>query len=250
MKHLMTVRVTLLLWGTLSTVSAVQAQVIHRCEADGRISYQAQPCEPAPVGAGGSRAPGFRNPEFRAIESGSTGFRAAEGSDPAVTRTRVPVSREERRLAGLPWAGLTAGMSVAEVKLRIPETRDAAGVGVLQNGAQALVVKDEVKLAGRTLQARYFFLGDGLHRVDLSHRQPADRAGQVLTDLGRLKIEMSQRFGAARVGEVPGLTAGRASGRLEWKLANGDQVVLMASPAEGGVGEAVLVFLPAGSQGD
>lgn len=235
MKHLMTVRVTLLLWGTLSTVSAVQAQVIHRCEADGRISYQAQPCEPAPVGAGGSRAPGFR---------------AAEGSDPAVTRTRVPVSREERRLAGLPWAGLTAGMSVAEVKLRIPETRDAAGVGVLQNGAQALVVKDEVKLAGRTLQARYFFLGDGLHRVDLSHRQPADRAGQVLTDLGRLKIEMSQRFGAARVGEVPGLTAGRASGRLEWKLANGDQVVLMASPAEGGVGEAVLVFLPAGSQGD
>lgn len=217
----------LMILGVLSAASAVQAQTIHKCVVDGRASYQEGPCEavsvaPAPAPAG---AP-------------------AAGRAPRAAAVPVQADRESRISAGLPWAGLKAGMRVAEVLALVPDSYEANDGAALQNGARGRIVKHGVRLAGREFKASYFFMGEGLYMVRLDHEHVVDKAERVLTDLGRLKIAMSQRYGAAKVREVPVQRDGLVSGSLEWTLANGDRVVLTALPVSAGAGMLHLGFVP------
>ncbi|MDO4231820.1 MAG: hypothetical protein Q4D19_06785 [Lautropia sp.] len=218
----------LVVLGLLSAVSAAQAQPIHKCVVDGRTSYQAEPCEPAAVAPPAARAP-------------------AGVDAPRAAAVPVKMNKEDRRSAGLPWAGLKVGMSVAEVLALVPGSREAWGGGQLANGAKDRIVKDGVMLAGREFKATYFFQGDRFVMMTLVYGQAVDRAERVLIDLGKLKIEMSQRFGAAQVREAPKLSGGQVSGRMEWMLANGDRVLLAALPMADGSGVLQLGFVPKGA---
>ncbi len=111
----------------MTAATPAQAQV-HKCVVDGKVSYQAMPCNGEAEGA------------LKPVQDDGVG-------------------RDVATLRKL-WTGLESGMSVADVLERVPGATAPSKVERMANGAVVLLEKD-VQLAGTTFKGRYYFLDGG-----------------------------------------------------------------------------------------
>ena len=123
--------------GLMTAAMPAQAQV-YKCKVDGKVSYQAMPCS-AGVDAG-LKLPG----------SGGAGNAAASPR--------------------MPWTGLKVGMTVAEVQKQVSGLPPPLKPDSLMNGARELLAK-EVKVAGETFRAGYYFMKSLGEFIALAHQR-------------------------------------------------------------------------------
>lgn len=143
----------------------------------------------------------------------------------------------------VPWRGLRMGMSVAEVRRLVPGAylrEEEARAG----GSRIRLVKENVRFAGLTLMARYFFVDDRFDRVAYAPTgvfgpmQQAEKDFEAVYSL--LKAEYGEPTHSGQAEELePG--DGQAHRHAVWGRAGGHSIVLALMPT-GMPGVAAMSF--------
>ncbi|MDO4683277.1 MAG: hypothetical protein Q4B17_10895 [Lautropia sp.] len=143
----------------------------------------------------------------------------------------------------VPWRGLRMGMSVAEVLRLVPGAyprEEAARAG----DSRTRLVKENVRFAGLTLMARYFFVDDRFDRVAYAPPGVFGPMQQVEKDFEAVYSLLKAEYGEpTHSGEVDGLAPGDgpAHRHAVWGRAGGHSIVLALMPT-GMPGVAAMSF--------
>ncbi|MDO4231819.1 MAG: DUF4124 domain-containing protein [Lautropia sp.] len=195
---------------SMLVASGAQAQV-HKCVVQGKTTYQAEPCERGAMGK-------------------------VVGQPPA---QKVKVKLAQKRV-DLPWDGLHAGMSAAEVKAALAGVKDWDGPALSQMPAEGRLQMQNVTVAGVPMEARYYFVDDHLYTVVLVHQwanesrlaQPNEAAQ---ADLERLERFFQQRFGVPRM---------RLPMSVRWQLPDQAELALNLVSVAASSSSVVVGFRP------
>ena len=194
--------------GLVTAAMPAQAQV-HKCVVDGKVSYQAMPCS-AGVDAG-----------LKLSGSGGAGNAAASPR--------------------MPWTGLKVGMTVAEVQKQVSGLTPPLKPDSLMNGARELLAK-EVKVAGETFRAGYYFLKGGLYQVSMTTEPLVRENDEILAMYPKVQAQLLKALGPAS-GEVPLKDhGGGLLGRTGWNDAAGHNVAWVTVAPASGRSSALLTF--------
>lgn len=160
--------------------SASQAQS-YKCLKAQKVSYQQYPCEPD-----------------------STAVQPAESvlSNKGSTKTNL-------------WTNLKQGMSLAEVRQKVPEAKPGDNAS-LSSGARGLLRIENVAIAGTNFTAQFYFSADKFIRVNLSGSMSETNENNIKTFEKILEIfkpiygtELSRELNNEKIG---------LSGNAEWKI--------------------------------
>ena len=194
--------------GLVTAATPAQAQV-HKCVVDGKVSYQAMPCS-AGVDAG-LKLPG------------------SAGAGNAAASPRMP------------WTGLKVGMTVAEVQKQVSGLTPPLKPDSLMNGARELLAK-EVKVAGETFRAGYYFLKGGLYQVSMTTEPLVRESEEILAMYPKVQAQLLKALGPAS-GEVPLKDHGSGLlGRTRWDDAAGNNMAWVTVGPASRRGKALLTF--------
>ena len=130
------------------------------------------------------------------------------------------------RAGRLPWDGLAQGLSVDEVRKRMPEAQALQG-SQLSNGARALLGRSAT-IAGLSLEARYYFLDGKLVQVNANAPESSDN-DETREQFERLLSAFRSFYGEPQSSDIRHPPSG-LTGRVAW--AQGAWISIMPVSAD------------------
>ena len=139
------------------------------------------------------------------------------------------------------WTGLKVGMTVAEVQKQVSGLTPPLKPDSLMNGARELLAK-EVKVAGETFRAGYYFLKGGLYQVSMTTEPLVRESDEILAMYPKVQAQLLKALGPAS-GEVPLKDHGSGLlGRTRWDDAAGNNMAWVTVGPASRRGKALLTF--------
>lgn len=190
----------------LALLAASSAQAgVFRCEKDGKASYQDSPC------------------------------------DASSTSSSVVVEDAASR-SKLPWEGLRHGMSMEDVQRNMRGTTKVSG-SHLADGALERLRKEDIRLAGFTFEASYFFHDDAFTQVNVNDNEVMDNEA-IRSKFDKVSAALSAKYGQATNQDVRSETWG-LSGKANW-FVGGDELWLTIVPVTADTSMLTFGYRPAG----
>lgn len=233
----------------LAALQAGPAEALqyYRCTHYGRSVIQTTPCHhagtssDAPARDRKASKPADKAPKPAGRPAQGRAGAAAGKARAAAERAASPPESPARRW---PWSGLKRGMGLAAVSRQIRDAEQKAG-GYLINGAQALLVKQDIEFAGARYRADYYFLDYGYQQVSLRKPdgQPRDNEA-VRAEFARLAQALTKVLGRPSRQQPIVQNHFSLSGGMEWDLPGNDKAWLSIVPVSRSTSHLTFGYRP------
>lgn len=172
---------------------------------------------------------------YKCTTNGKTAFQATPCADTGNTQQQVldkVGGKSVVKRGAMPWDGLKAGMSVAEVK-RLTGARDHKGA-ISPKGSQVLLRKEVSNIGKRKLIAQYYFDANGFELLTFTTNEATGTvlpAAEALNMLNAIVNQMQHQYG--EYSEIPAMVQHPVLSLNLWELpGQGRLTAQLAIPAQ------------------